>query len=237
MSGLIGMAYSSITTAEQGTTQIHYSSIMDTIFTDGLADPYFSIAISRDASGSGLGGYLGIGGVPDVSDPQINVTSDYGSAPMDLNPGFQLDQLSNYVISVDAVSWVDPSRSTVVVENTPFPYLVDSGTTLSSVPDSDAEAINGLFQPPATLDSNGYYTVPCDAIPPQISITVGGVVLPINPVDLILSGEGSCLSGVQPLTSGQQYGYVGDTFLRSLLAVFDWGEQQVHLASRPLYES
>lgn len=239
MSGFIGMAYPSITSAYDGSTPVTYSSILNTMFTEGLVDPLFSMAISRDASQSGFGGYLTIGGIPDISDPYINAASIFGSAAIELNPEDELTgQFSNYAINVDAVSWSSSSGADTATNSTSFLYIVDSGTTLSHFPNDIAAAVNALFQPPATLGSNGLYSVSCSAIAPLISVTVGGVILPINPVDLKWSGgTDGCASGVQGLLPSYPIGILGDSAMRSLLAVFDWGEKMVHLASRLDYES
>ena len=44
--------------------EIHYDPIFTTMYKEGLVDPYFSMAISRDTSGDG--GYLTLGGLPPI---------------------------------------------------------------------------------------------------------------------------------------------------------------------------
>lgn len=244
MSGMVGLAYPRGTTAAAGSKTLQYSSLMNTIFQEGLADPLFSIAISRDASNKGYGGYLAIGGIPDTSHPEINVSSDWSSADIQPNPLMDSgSEFTNYVIEVDSIQWSDSRGSSSPMfdlDSESFLYLVDTGTTFTFVPKADAAAVNALFQPPARLDADGYYEVQCDATPAQLNLTVGDQLLLINPDDLILeraAGDNRCYSGVQPIMPDYPIGILGDTVLRSLLAVFDWGEKKVHLASRPFYDS
>ncbi|OAP55540.1 hypothetical protein AYL99_10513 [Fonsecaea erecta] len=237
ISGYLGLAYPILTSETDDGFAQHYSSVPNTIFQEGLADPIFALAISRDASNTGFGGYMTIGGVPDLSDAAVNAVLPYGSAPIVINPVVDASQVTDYAIYVDALGWSSPSGTGSGEDSASVLYIVDSGTTITHVPDADAASINALFNPPATQDDNGNYLVLCDAKAPDIYITVGGVKLPINPVDLILPGTGTCYSSIQGLLKTFPAGIIGDTMLRSLLAVFDWGEQMVHLASRPEYES
>ncbi|KIW35422.1 uncharacterized protein PV07_02119 [Cladophialophora immunda] len=239
MTGLLGLAYPCLTSALEDGQPVIYSSIINTIFTQGLTEPLFSMAICRDASETGFGGYLTIGGIPDLSDPTINAVADFGSALLELNPEVSGcgDRFTHYTIIPDGLAWADASGDFGDQDATPSLYIVDSGTTLSRFPPAIAQAINALFDPPATLNSQGLYVVSCDATLPQLSLFVGGVELPVNPIDLVwFSGE-ICVSGVQSIQGDSLVGIIGDSLMRSLLVVFDWGEKMVHFASRPVYDS
>lgn len=81
-SGIIGLAYPALTAAYPGTdprldvycspggrnpkcNQVQYSSLTDNMFfKQRLTRPIFALALSRDESRSGSGGYLTIGGIP-----------------------------------------------------------------------------------------------------------------------------------------------------------------------------
>ena len=209
------------------------------MFSEQLTDPLFALALSRDETQAGFGGYLTLGGIPDISDPYINASSTFGSASFETSPeDCGSNQLARYLITADGISWSSSSGSEQAQSSVPFQYEVDSGTTLSQFPDSIATAANALFQPPATQNSNGLYVVSCDAIPPQLSVEIGGVILPVNPTDLIWNPEnGACLSGIQAMNPSLSFGILGASVMQSLLTVFDWGEEQIHVASRPQYKS
>ncbi|KAH0841095.1 hypothetical protein AYO21_06588 [Fonsecaea monophora] len=239
MTGLIGLAYPCLTSAVEGGQPVIYSSIINTIFYEELTEPLFSMAISRDASETGYGGFLTIGGIPDTEDPRINAVGDFGSAPVELNPEIPScgDYFTHYTIVPDGVAWADGAGNFADEDATPAYYVVDSGATLSRFPPAIAKAVNALFDPPATLNSQGLYVVSCDATLPQLSLFVGGVELPINPLDLVWFSGTTCVSGVQSIRGDTVVGVIGDSLMRSMLVVFDWGEKMVHFASRPVYDS
>jgi hypothetical protein len=67
--------------------------------------------------------------------------------------------------------------------------------------------------------------VDCSAVPADLWISVGGGTLYINPVDLIkTNGDGSCSSTVLSVSDGGPY-WLGDPFLKNVIALFDWGNQ------------
>lgn len=205
---------------------------MNTIFNlDKLTSlSMFSLAISRDMSGTGFGGYLTIGGVPDITNSLINASSTFTSAPWQPDPNFESFAYTSYLISVSAVSWTGGSDTTSSL------YIVDSGTISIKLPDADAAAINNQFSPPARY-LNGHYYVECGATPPALSFTINGRKFPISPLDMIwydVEGSGACESAIQ---NGDTTNILGDPFFRSVLAVFDWGREQMLLSPRTHYES
>lgn len=71
------------------------------MFKSGLAKPVFALALSLDESRAGNGGYLSIGGVPNLG--SIGVTrSQFASTPIRILSGD--DRFRYYVISIDGVS-------------------------------------------------------------------------------------------------------------------------------------
>jgi hypothetical protein len=196
ISGWIGLAYPAITTALDGSDIVQYSPVMNTIFAEGLANPLFAVAISRDTSRSGFGGWLIVGGTPDITASSINVSSSYGSLPIDTDSS---NQLTSYLVTV-GVEYSEYGGANKSQDLTPLQYSIDTGTTVSHF--WEAASINARFSPPAKLGADGSYTVSCDAIPPQVSIVIGGVALAINPADLIIEGSGICYCGIQPLIPG-----------------------------------
>jgi Eukaryotic aspartyl protease len=97
--------------------------------------------------------------------------------------------------------------------------LIDSGNSNLELPSDFATAYNDLWG----VNSDGL--VDCSAVPAGLWIGVGGGFLYINPVDLIVSnGDGTCSSAVLPVPAGGPY-WLGDPFLKNVVALFDWGNQ------------
>lgn len=258
VSGLLGLAFESRTRTYPGTdplkdmmcsantsdTQdcgpVYYSPILTTIFNSGLADPYFAFALSRSTI---YGGVLTIGGIPDLNDPKVNVTLG-PTVTTALEPFGNETVLSWYVISVDR--WMYPNNTSSPSSTSPnlkkLQYIIDSGTGPNVLPSADAKAINALFSPPATFNtSTSLYQVHCNATPPSnIGVTINGVTFYHNPKDLVMSpseGEEYCLSGIQgDITPGSDLLFLGATFMKSVLAVFDVGGSAVTFASRAEYD-
>ncbi|OQV05013.1 hypothetical protein CLAIMM_09817 [Cladophialophora immunda] len=246
-SGLVGLAYSSITNAFPGTNSSNdeitgnitgnnmpYSSILNTIFIDQLSRPMFSLALSRSSRNTSPGGMLAIGGIPHPHDPIINATGSFTVKPIEPSKPQLIDpthpELQFYTITIDTLVYDG-------VNVTSHQYIVDSGTTLMYVPTQDSKVINGLFDPPARVEE-GLYLVNCNATAPDMGIRIGGTLFELNPVDLILDEDipgGLCISGIQ---SGPVGHYIlGDTFLNNVLAVFDIGAAEMAFSPRPFYSS
>jgi aspergillopepsin I len=245
-SGLLGLGRNAGTSLYKGNTpsatsdsdsdswsdRIQYSSVINSIFSNNLTPSVFALALSRDDSATGFGGYLTIGDVPDISDPYVNASSQYATVPFLSDP--ETDTISGYSIQYDGLSWSGGSSS--LMERT----IVDSGTIFIYVPSSAAEAVNSLFDPPATLTDEGLYQVDCKATAPEgFAVIIGGMSFPINVQDMgwYSTYNGFCYSAVQDSKLVGEANILGDPFLRSVLAVYDWGNEQMHIASRTYYES
>ncbi|CZR55318.1 uncharacterized protein PAC_05205 [Phialocephala subalpina] len=252
-SGLLGLAFPSITSVYDGSdpkkdvasttrhpnatsNQRPYSSLMNTMFFEqNLTDPIFSLALSRDGAGktgSGYGGLIEIGGVPDLKQAGVNASTDFVGTAIQilerqwinpLKPAYQF-----YTIGVD--SFVYKNSKSAKIQ-----YIVDSGTTLNYVPSAEAAAINALFVPPAQ-NVNGNYMVQCNAEAPQVGIKVNGTTIALNPADMILKANErgtQCQSGIADGGSGPFM--LGDVFLVNVLAVFDLGNMQMKFSQRQYY--
>ena len=109
VAGLVGLAYPSLTSEYPGddpskdvkcnlNTSMatnsakcntkYYSPLISTMFADKLSPPVFSFALSRSDSS---GGIMTIGGIPDLHDPQVNVTEDATevTVPIETLKGFK----------------------------------------------------------------------------------------------------------------------------------------------------
>ena len=82
--------------------------------------------------------------------------------------------------------------------------ILDTGTTLMIVPQSDANAVHAMI-PGAKSDRQGGFTIPCTTNT-VVSLTFGGQAFDINPLDLLFAPldpnnlQGDCISGI---SSGQ----------------------------------
>lgn len=215
------------TTGSQDCGPVFYSPLLTTMFNLGLTEPIFAFALSRSRSN---GGVMTIGGIPELTDPKVNVTSG-PTATAALEPYGNETVLSWYVITVDGWAYANASSDAGYGQ-----YLIDSGTGPNVLPPAQAEAFNALFDPPALLNqTTGIYQVACDAQAPELGVSIGGQVFYHNKNDLVMSpsaGTDYCLSAVQ----GGEMLFLGATFMKSVLAVFDVGGTAMTFASRPFYD-
>ena len=212
------MAFPALTSAINSTTRdpVPYPSIMDNLFEIATFDPplaqQFSIALSRDVSAAGNGGTLTIGGVPDFTDPTVNVSSDTStSATLQLVTSFSTVNYTFYSIIIDGYVL---GESTMGAQTQ---IIIDSGADVIEAPTDIANAINGLW---TTVNADG--SLPCDAgFTEPFGIAIGGATYYVNPADLISNVNGVCNSLVSP-GDGDQF-LVGDPLLKNVLAIYDWG--------------
>lgn len=262
-SGVIGLAYPALTAAYPGSdgtddrycyvgtpasqcNQIEYSPLLNNIFfRDRLTLPVFALALSRDASSVGHGGYLSIGGVPSTTIPRVNSSRTWVSTPVRMLPTDS--KFRYYIVRVDGLVFGAPSNSlpganhtnpAIVIGSAGKQYILDSGTTLNFFSSYQAALYNSKFQPPAVKDRfSGFYVVSCNSTPPLIGIKIGGAVFYHNPTDLIKSfSPGQCISGIQDRGS-LGVNILGDVFLDNVLALFDLRSNVVRFSARPYYQS
>ncbi|KAI4237823.1 MAG: hypothetical protein L6R40_005848 [Gallowayella cf. fulva] len=240
-SGLIGLAFPALTSAFDDnnpiftpkTDSIPYNPLFTNMYTKGLVAPVFSIAINR--RGEETGGLLALGGLPPVNHSStfactpIKTTSTRHSGSGINGTTIDPPQYKYYAITVDGL------KSGTPFDNDSFDAHVDSGTSLLSIPEEAATAVNKLFDPPALINySTGLYQVSCTAKAADFGIKIGGQTFHINPQDLIIhSAQGSCFSGITASYSG--LAVLGDVFLKNVVAVFDVGHHEMSFAAREFY--
>lgn len=105
-----------------------------------------------------------------------------------------------------------------------------------------ADAVNKAFSPPAGTDASaqvgsgqGLYIVQCDAVAPTFGVTISGQTFFHNGLDLILPvGENTCMSTIGAVvpTDGILLAFLGDAFLKNVVAVFDFGQNEMRFAAR-----
>lgn len=132
--------------------------------------------------------------------------------------------------------------NTVIAKNQAQAVLLDSGSSLTYLPDSMTEAI--YQQVDAQYDSNeGAAYVPCSLASnssalnftfstPTISVTMNELVIPVtssNGKQLTFSdGTAACLFGIAP--AGSSTPVMGDTFIRSAYLVYDLANNEISIA-------
>ncbi|KAJ7056627.1 acid protease [Mycena amicta] len=111
--------------------------------------------------------------------------------------------------------------------------ILDTGTTLCVLPQSDAAAIHALIQ--GSQDAgNGQFTVPCD-LTDSVALAFGGASFAIDPRDIAVQpvdNAGNCLSGITGGsfgTSNTQF-LIGDVFLKNAYYSTDVGKNAISLA-------
>lgn len=224
--GIIGMSYPAITSlysgadvnADNPSTRVLYSSIVNTIFNiQQLTAPLFSVALSRSSTTATVfGGVLTMGGIASFTDPAVNVTGSLVTVP-NASPQTQYD------IRIDGINYAGGAAQDVGGI-----YLLDTGTTLVYTTAEVADDVAMRYDPPGVWDAtNSVFWTSCAAVPPSFSVTIGGQAFPINPVDLLYGDVGNPVASCSiPIAVGTSK-VLGGVFLQNVLAVFDWGTEQI----------
>ncbi|KAK4690285.1 hypothetical protein P7C71_g6469, partial [Lecanoromycetidae sp. Uapishka_2] len=244
-SGLIGLAFSSITSAYAGTdptldvTQIQYNPVFTNMYIEGSVFPVFSIALDRNS-----GGQLAIGGLPPVpylpifaSAPFQLLTITYAGAPTPV-PEYQFYTITTSGFAYfesDKTDGYSPSFPNIFgppSDSSQVQVIIDSGTTLNYLPTAITNAVNALFSPPAVYDDSQLaYLVDCSATVPEFGVKIGSETFYIDAQDMIVENpDGTCVSGIND--AGDSLSILGDVFLKNVLAIFDVGASEMRFAAR-----
>jgi hypothetical protein len=148
-----------------------------------------------------------------------------------------IPQKSYWALTVNSTTYASSTN------HTPFQAIVDCGNFFNYLPAALALAANNAFSPPATrntnFETNGQYDVTCNAQAPRFGLEFSNnVTIFVNPLDMIVqNAAGSCSSTIADAdqigaSGGIVLPFLGTPFLRSVLAVFDFGEDQMRFAER-----
>ncbi|KAL7925573.1 aspartic peptidase domain-containing protein [Trichoderma austrokoningii] len=143
------------------------------------------------------------------------------------------DGYTRYWIYMDGMTVTTEDGSDVEIFNTPNgqPVLLDSGYTVSTLPGSLFSKILAAFPSAHIEASSGDYLVPCDIIdtPGSVNFKFGDAVVSVDYKDFIWQQPdlGICKLGV---SQDDDFPVLGDTFLRAAYVVFDWDNQEIHVA-------
>ncbi|CAE6357755.1 unnamed protein product [Rhizoctonia solani] len=111
--------------------------------------------------------------------------------------------------------------------------LLDTGASLGLLPKWAVDAIYGHIPGSVYVQSDDLWIVPCLG-EATVTFTIGGVTVPIHPLDLTIPGvftvgrtkQTFCYNAFQPLTiNNLPFDFLlGDSFLRNVYAVYDFGD-------------
>ncbi|KAI1330496.1 eukaryotic aspartyl protease [Xylariaceae sp. FL0255] len=157
-------------------------------------------------------------------------TGSLSTLPIQANGGVY----SEFLITLTSISL----SNTTIQDSMALAVLLDSGSSLSYLPDSIANSIFNKVGAEYDPDSESAY-VPCsiadssskmafDFSGVKISVPMDELVLDIDDRLKFSNGEAACLFGIAP--AGTSTSVLGDTFLRSAYVVYDIANNQISLA-------
>ncbi|KAI5462149.1 aspartic peptidase domain-containing protein [Mariannaea sp. PMI_226] len=253
-SGILGLGYPALTSAHYGTNNandtvslITNRAIYDPVFfnmhKNNLVDSWYSVALDRPKKNAKTspGGWLGLGELPPVSH-----SDDWATVPIEITKNIPdlyytngKPEISLFALTVSSVTWGNSkaSKSSLKTNSTSFQSVVDTGNAWNQVPAQIAAEVNAEFSPPAQFSKDlGIYLVECNATAPQFGVTIGKQTFWHEAVDLIQQdpSTGVCYSVIMPEAEGEgiSLSFLGDAFLRNVVAVFDIGKDEMRFAAR-----
>ncbi|KAK8135773.1 acid protease [Apiospora sp. TS-2023a] len=218
----------------KGNGFLNYNTVLDSVVAQGFANSrLFSLDLgSQGAPGSVISGEIVFGGVD---------TNKYAGnlVKVEIDPAD-----SHYAVLFTGLTHRPPTAQTanpVLSTFTSFPVIVDSGTTLSLLPQALVEALAAQF-PGATSDGHGGYKVPClyQQQPGTVSFSLAtsfsgsagtsNITINLPYAEFIWNaGNDNCYLGAWYDTSVSVH-ILGDTFLRGAYVVFDQDSNALYMA-------
>ncbi|KAI1633054.1 aspartic peptidase domain-containing protein [Biscogniauxia mediterranea] len=220
---------------------INYPLVIDSLAAQGLTNSkLFSLDLGAQANpGAAVTGQIVFGGV------DTNKYSGFlGKVPTDPSDPHYKITLNSLFHRPDASSPPTP----LLDSNLPLPVVLDSGTTLSLLPESVVSALAARF-PGATPDGDGGYTVPCslqetgegsvdfDFLSPgggRGNSTGSRVTISVSYRDFIWkSGDGADAKCFLGAVHAEDIGVwiLGDTFLRGAYVSFDQTNNALYMSN------
>ncbi|KAE8353079.1 aspartic peptidase domain-containing protein [Aspergillus coremiiformis] len=250
--GLLGLGYPSLTSAHPGKTvpndtyffnRAVYSPVFNTMYEQGLVEPYFSIALAHTTRNrtSTFGGYLGLGELPPVERK-----GEFTTVPVEIMNNIPANFTSNkrqrayWAFTVKGVEYgtaAEAENDTLTTDDNPWQVFVDTGNDFSILPAAVVDPVNARFSPPAVWKEDlNIYVVDCDAQAPVFGVKIGDQTFYHAPEDLIYDmGHGICASA---LVASEKVGMVGNVVLnvlgvpfhKNVVGVFDFGKNEMRYA-------
>jgi hypothetical protein len=245
-SGLMGLAYPSITNAYPGDgpardekgTATPYPPLFTSMHRQKLIAPRFSLALNRPKEGPGM---LALGGLPAAP---IRYASDFALAPLQrlsvsarAPPPRGEDGFDDYMFYVVTADGFTVGSQASPVDKVKTEMIIDSGSPITYLPKDVVKAIHAKWSPPVSRDwLTGQYMFSCNsAKPPKIGVQFQGKTVYFDGEDLKVVGSGNlCISGIQEAkgAKGSATSILGGSFLKGVVAVFDVGAAEMRFANR-----
>lgn len=254
-SGILGLGYPNLTSAHHGldnandtvsllTNRAVYDPVFVTMYKKGLVDAsWYSVAIERPRKNAmtSPGGWLGLGELPAISH-----SSDWAVAAVEITEGIPDEYYDDgkpvitlMTLTVDSVTWGrgNTVKASLKTNTTKFQAVVDTGNPTNQLPAALATDINGAFTPPGQwCEDLGVYVVDCNATAPQVGVAIDGRTFWHQAEDLVREDatSGICYSTVSTAAEEDDISlnFLGDAFLRNVVAVFDLGKDEMRFAAR-----
>lgn len=142
------------------------------------------------------------------------------------------DGVPRYWISMNNMSITPPSGNRKMYPNSSMDVFLDTGSTLTLLPQSICDQLGADFGS-SGLDESGFYPVDCNLadLAGTIDFDFNGVEIKVPYNEFIRSSSGSfgqesCVLGITP---SESFTLLGDTFMRSAYAVFDLETNAIHM--------
>jgi hypothetical protein len=199
-----------------------YSFVLNTLAQQGvIASRVFSLDLRHEDDKEGALVYGGF--------DKNRFTGDLVSRPFVRGP----DNEYRLAVDLTAVGVVSGGKSTNLTVSS-APALLDSGTTLSRLAPNTVSQITDALDAVSVSSQSGYYAVKCSArrTSDTVDFVFGSARVSVALSDFVLSvtadtsGE-YCIVGAVATTGLQ---ILGDSVLRAGYFVFDWDNQNVHIA-------
>ncbi|RAL00010.1 pepsin-like aspartic protease [Aspergillus ibericus CBS 121593] len=245
-SGVFGLGYPSLTSAHPGnftantsywTNRAVYNPVFNTMYAQGLVEPWFSIALAHtppQASGPEFGGYLGLGELPPVPHSE-----EFSVAPVEIMDNIPLwftsgkRARSYWALTVAGTRYGYENACPMQANDTAFQAFLDTGNEFSYLPAAVVNPVNALFSPPAVYNKDlGVSLVDCDAQAPAFGVVIGNQTFYHRGKDLIYNtGEGYCASilvaSETVALDGMVLNILGMSFMKNVVSVFDFGANEM----------
>ncbi|PSR81611.1 aspartic peptidase domain-containing protein [Coniella lustricola] len=214
LSGLVGLAMSSINTVKPTAQQTWFDNIKS-----NLASPLFTADLKHGEQGSYNFGYIDSSAYTgSIYYADLVTSSTYA--------GFWSFVSNGYSVG---------SNTTTTTGSTAVTGIADTGTTLLMLPDAVVAAYYAEVSSAVDSEQEGGYIFSCDATLPDFTFNVGegSITVPgeyLN-FEAISTGSSSCYGGLQS-DSGIGISIFGDVALKAALVVFDSGNSRLGWAAK-----
>ncbi|KAH8904992.1 acid protease [Coniochaeta sp. PMI_546] len=203
---------------------LQYNNLIDEIYEQGITSSRaFSVALgSKDVSN---GGSVIFGGVD--TQKFSGKLFQFANLPPQTEQG--QEGMWRYWIQLDSVGMTKPGSSSNTYANSALPIVLDTGATMSYLPQSIINNLAKDFN--AQLVDDGTLAVDCATAKQSgtVDFTFGKLTIKVPYHEFIWeAAPGQCFVGAAPVSGTTPI--LGDTFLRSAYVVFDQDNSNIFLA-------